>query len=177
MLRSNEPIDKFLQRRRSELRQLSRLPMFLRWSYGVSMNEHGPHTNVAPGFHVAQRIANHNAVTGVRGGKIAKSLLEQAGLRLAAVTFAVIVGANINGVEMAAMSGEALLKLVVYSRQLSHRVQSERHAPLVGHDNYLAPRSVQPRDGPRYARQQCKLFPASDERSGSRLAVDYPIPI
>ena len=83
------------------------------FGFGIVMANEAP-----PGFDVTQRIADHDAVAGASGGEVAEGLLEQPGQRLAAIALPLIVGTDVNGVQMSSTFCQLRMQLNMYLLQI-----------------------------------------------------------
>jgi len=143
----------------------------------IAVNEQRAHAEAASELDIDGRVANHDAGLGVDCGKVALRLEKHAGERLAAVAGVLVMGAEVEGVNVRAVAGQLLLELRVDGFDVGWRVEAERGTALVGDDEDAQPGAVEACDGVGDARQQVKLFPACDVAALGELAVHDAVAI
>ena len=97
----------------------------------VAIDEDGMHAEAAAELNVGERIADHGAGLGGDVREIGLSLLEQARQRLAAVALAVVVRAEVEGVQMRSGLLQQGLQFRLDCQHIRGGVQAEGDATLV----------------------------------------------
>jgi len=104
-------------------------------------------------------------------------LFEEAGERLAAVAFALVMRTEVEAVDSCAGLGEDGLQLGMDRVHISSGVEAEGDAALVGDDEDAQAGLVEPRDGLGDAGEQIEMLPAGDVLALGHFAVEDAIAV
>ena len=97
--------------------------------------------------------------------------------RLAAVALILVVGTNVESVDVRAMAAQQLLKVVLDPLHIGRRIESQRDSALIRNHDDPQPGSIQARNGFGRSSQQAKLSPRGYVAPLRHLLVQHPIPV
>ena len=144
---------------------------------GVSVYEERPHAEATSELDVGEGVADHEACGGVNFGEVGAGLTEEAGERLAAVALELVVGAEVEGINVRIVRSERTLEFGVDLADIVLGVEAESNAALVRDHNDTQPRAVEAMNGFDDSRQWIELAPTRDEATLRQLAVEDAVAI
>ena len=129
------------------------------------------------GIDVGEGVADDDAIGAGGPGEVAEGLLEEAGLRLAAIALILVVWAVVEGVNAGAVGGEVFLEAGVEGVNIGCGVMPERDAALVGDDDDEGSGAVESGNCGFGAGQDVEVAPASNVGALGRFAVDDAVAV
>lgn len=145
-----------------------------RW---VAVDEDGEHAEPTAEFNVGEGIAYDDAGFGCNGRKLGNGLMEESRERLAAIAFLLVVGAEVEAVEMRTGLAQDQLQVRGDGLNVCDGVEAEGDAALIGDDDDAEAGAVELCDCLGHAGEQMEFIPRSHVLSFGKLFVEDSVTI
>ena len=143
----------------------------------LSLNKDGSHTQPTAGLNVGKRITDHDAIIRIDLGEIFPGLLKEPSVRLTAITFSLVMGAVVDGIQPGALTRQVAPHLAVNELQLLNGNPAQRNTALIANHDHSQTSAIHAGNRLDSSREPLELRPVAHISALGQLAVQHSIAI